>query len=192
MENLEFIEFETKYKMKPEDVHKFKRIVEEKFYDYNEFVYVESDDVYYVKGNDFLRYRYNPRNLNDRAELTFKTKLKESNNIIRKEVNLRVDGNSPKVVKEMANALGYERNFKISKTVHIYKFEEVTLAFYSVIEENGNTNHFMEFEVSEDEIVNYTKDYCWSIIRVHEEGFKPLGITARKRLKKSLFEMYRK
>lgn len=190
--NMEFVEFETKYRVEGDLVYDFKRLIEEKYSDFEEFIYVQSDDIYYVKGNDFLRYRFSNSKKDKRAELTFKKKTEKENNIIRKEVNLRVDHNDKDTVEAMAESLGFKRNFRISKIVHLYRFKDATLPFYSVIDEDGKIDHFMEVEVNEDLIPSLTPDDAWDIIKKYEQILAPVGITAQKRLKKSLFEMYRK
>lgn len=188
---LEFHEVEVKFRVEESILNDWKQLVE-KFDGLNEFIYVESDDVYYVKGDEFLRHRFSTHKKDKRSELTYKSKTGDNNNIIRKEINLRVDNNTKDTVKEFANCLGFEYDFRIGKYVHIYKFDEVTLPYYTVIDENGKRDTFIEIEVNEDKIHNLTEDECWEIIKKYEGLLAPLGITAQKRLRKSLFEMYRK
>ena len=190
--NEEFTEFETKYRVDGSLIYDFKQFVKEKLPDYKESIYIESDDIYYVKGDEFLRYRFSDDKKIKRAELTYKQKTVDNHNIVRKEVNLRVDQNDKDTVAAMAEALGFEKNFKISKIVHIYVYEDATLPFYTVYDEDGKVDHFMEIEVDEALIPKITKEEAMDIIKKYESLLSPLGITAQKRLKKSLFEMYRK
>ena len=190
--NEEFTEFETKYRVDGSLIYEFKQLVKEKLPDYKESIYVESDDIYYVKGDEFLRYRFADDKKIKRAELTYKQKKTEAHNIVRKEVNLRVDYNDKETVAAMAEALGFKKNFRISKIVHIYVYEDATLPFYTVIDEDGKMDHFMEIEVDEELIPKITKEEAMEIVKKYETLLSPLGITSKKRLKKSLFEMYRK
>ena len=188
---MEFHEVETKYRVEGALVYDWKQLVsglEEE----SDFIYVESDDIYYTNGDEFLRYRFSNHKKDKRAEITYKSKVGETNNVVRKEVNLRVDQNSKETVEAFTDALGYTFNFRITKIVHIYKFKEVTLPFYTVIDQDGKRDHFMEIEVDEELLHSLTEDQAWDIIRKWEEILAPVGITAQKRLRKSLFEMYRK
>jgi len=186
--NLEYHEVEVKFRVDEKILNDWKQLVEG--LDGWKFIYVQSDDIYYTKGNEFLRYRFTAED--ERAELTYKAKINEGNNMIRKEINLRVDPNSPETVEAFSDCLGYKYNFKIGKYVHIYKFDDVTLPFYTVIDEDGKRDTFLEIEINEDTIHNLTEDECWTIIKKYEDILKPLGIVAQKRLRLSLFEMYRK
>jgi predicted adenylyl cyclase CyaB len=186
---LEFTEFETKYKIADGNVqYEFKRIMEQ-VHSLNCF-YVQSDDVYFVKGDEFLRYRFADDKKVKRSELTYKAKIKSANNIIRKEINLRVDANDRNTVKEFCETLGYIYNFTINKACHIYHADDATLVFYSVRDSDNELTHFIEIEVGED--LKVTESQGWDIIKKWEKALEPLGIKAQNRLRKSLFEMYRK
>ena len=180
-----------KFKIDEGQRNEWKQLIET-FDGLKDFIYVESDDIYYVNGEEFLRYRFSNLKRDKRAELTYKAKTKEGDNIIRKEVNLRVDASDAATVEAFADALGFSRNFKISKYVDIYVFDDVTLPFYTVITEDGKRDTFIEIEVKEELLKELTEDEAWAIIKKYEEMLAPLGITHKNRLKKSLFEMYRK
>lgn len=184
-------EFETKYRLDGNKVFEFKQIVETLDEPYD-FLYVQGPDHYYTKPDgSFLRYRKAENDKTGRAELTMKAKFSgASHNILRKEVNLRVDKNKFNTIEEFASMLGYTFNFKIWKMCHIYKFKDATLVFYTVRNDVGDMVHFIEIEVDENTIHKLTEDEAWDIIRKYERIFAPLGITHRHRLNKSLFEMY--
>lgn len=184
-------EFETKYRLEGDKVFEFKQLVESIGEPYD-FVYVQGPDWYYTKSDgSFLRYRKAENDKSNRAELTMKAKPEGAgHNVIRKEVNLRVDKNKFCTVEEFAKMLGYDFNFKIWKMCHIYKFKDATLVFYTVRDDNGIMTHFVEIELDEDNIHNLTENEAWDIIRKYERILSPLGITHRHRLNKSLFEMY--
>lgn len=186
-----FKEFETKYCLDGDKVFEFKQLVEN-INDQYDFLYVQGPDHYYTKPDgSFLRYRKADNDKSGRAELTMKSKTDgASNNIIRKEINLRVDKNNFNTIQEFASMLGYTFNFKIWKMCHIYKFKDVTLVFYTVRDENSEMTHFVEIEIDEELIPKISEEEAWNIIRKYEKELLPLGITHRNRLNKSLFEMY--
>ena len=198
---LEFHEFEVKFRLDEGKLNEWKQLVRN-YRDsdpdnYKEFTYVDSDDIYYTRKSisedvdyEFVRYRFADDRKNKRAELTTKKKLKSSN-IIRIEHNVRVDNNDKATIEGfLTTGLGYEHNFTICKYVQIYKFKDATLPFYTVVDENGKRDTFVEIEVDEDLLHKINEDQAWEIIKKYEAILAPLGITARNRLRKSLFEMY--
>jgi adenylate cyclase class IV len=184
-------EFETKYRLDGDRVYDFKEIVETIDEPYD-FIYVQGPDWYYTKPDgSFLRYRKAENDKSGRAELTMKAKPEGAgNNIVRKEVNLRVDKNKFGTVEEFAKMLGYDFNFRIWKMCHIYKFKDATLVFYTVRDDKAIMTHFVEIELDEDNIHKLTESEAWDIIKKYERVLAPLGITFRHRLSKSLYEMY--
>ena len=191
----EFLEIELKYNADGIDRIAFKDLV--KSFNPKSFIYVESRDVYYVRGEDeFLRYRMPSLNTlsgddEHRSELTFKKKHKEANNWIRTEVNLRVDKNKPELVNAFCEGLDYKKNFSIEKSCDIYVFEDGSdIVFYSVKDEDGKYSSFVEIESPED--AGLTQEQSWEIVQKYEKMLAPLGITAQKRKKLSLYEMYKK
>lgn len=209
MENLDIetnekhTEFETKYRVEIEDLVKFKRLVTN-FPNVTGFVYAEGPDHYYVKpGTDsFQRYRKEDWKEGGRAELTKKVKPQGAkNNNIRKEWNIRVDGTPKETIFEAIEEDGYRYNFSIWKSCHIYHTTEATLVFYSLVDVTDKVegkevykpekvHHFLEIEVNEDSIDKITEEEAWDVIKRYEEALSPLGISAQKRLRKSLFEMF--
>jgi predicted adenylyl cyclase CyaB len=185
-----FQEIETKYDADEIDRLKFKSLV--RGLNPDSFLYCEGTDIYYVKGgNDFLRYRMAVKHLNDdRSELTFKKKSIEQNNNIRTEVNLRIDLNNPELVEAFCEGLGYKRNFSVYKLCDIYFFNDANIVYYTVIPDNGKQANFVEIEASED--IGLTSEQSWEIVQKYEKLLAPLGITAQKRKRLSLFEMYAK
>lgn len=188
--NMEFLEIETKYRADNIDRLKFKDIA--KSLTPLDFTYIESTDIYYVKSEEeFLRYRTSAENTKSkRAELAFKKKHKSDNNIIRTEVNLRVDQNNTETVDAFCQGLGYKYNFSIWKACDIYFFDDAVFVYYSVKDDAGKYASFIEIEVKE----GYPKseEQAWEIINKYEKLLVDLGISPQNRLKKSLYEMYRK
>lgn len=146
----------------------------------------------------FMRYRRPSHGLdNDRKELTTKYKQDGSkNNVQREEKNIRVDKTDETTVISFVKDIGYKMNFSIWKTCHIYNFDDATLVFYSVYDTtNGKASkmdNFVEIEVSEEKVSGMTEQQAWDIIVKYEKAMETLGIGAKNRLRKSLFEMYRR
>lgn len=191
-QTLHNMEFETKFRVEGDLVYPFKRLVEN-LPDLEDFIYVESDDIYYVDPNgEFARYRFSKNKLDTRAEVTWKSKLPGSNNNIKRiEYNWRVDGTPADAIAGALELKGFTRNFRISKIVHIYRFKDATIPFYTVIDESGKMAHFIEIEVKEELLTKLTDEQAWEIISKWEKILSPLGITPQKRLRKSLFEIYK-
>jgi len=189
-----FLEIECKYSADDIDRIAFKDLA--KSLGPNKFIYVESKDVYYVRQeNEFLRYRMASENRlagedEYRSELTFKKKHINQNNWIRTEVNLRVDKNTPELVMAFCEGLGYSKNFSIDKACDIYFFDDADIVYYSVKDEDGKYSYYLEIEA--DETIGMTPDKAWEVILKYEKLLSPLGITAQKRKRLSLFEMYKK
>jgi adenylate cyclase class IV len=186
-----FCEFEVKFRVEdPALLWDFKHLVEGQL-GRKDCLYVQSDDVYYTKGDDFIRYRFSDNKADKRSELTIKRKIGTTNNIIREEVNLRVDENDFETVEKFVKLQGFSLNFRINKQCHIYHGDDCTLVFYSVRDlANNKLAHFIEIEVTEG--VGFTEDQSWEIIKKYETALSTLGVTPQKRLRKSLFEMYKR
>lgn len=186
----DFLEIETKYNGLDIDRVKFKVLATS--LNPKSFLYVESRDVYYVKSpTEFLRYRMpQAGDVTGRQELTFKKKHVSANNNVRTEVNLRIDTNNKDTVAAFCEGLGYKYNFSIFKMCDIYFYEDANIVYYTVIDENNKTADFVEIECNEDQDI--TQEAAWGIIQKYEGLLAPLGITAQKRKKLSLFEMYSK
>lgn len=186
-----FLEIETKYDADTINRLEFKKLMESLCP--TSFLYIESEDVYYVKSeNEFLRHRKPPKfGETKRSELTFKKKHVGGNNNVRTEVNLRVDDNSPETIEAFCNGLGYTKNFSIVKNCDIYWYgNECDVVFYNVTDESGKIKSFLEIEVLEDS--GFNEEQAWEIISKYEKLLAPLGISAQKRKRLSLFEIYRK
>lgn len=194
---LDHIEFESKYRVEHNIVLPFKLIVE-KMPTFREFIYAEGPDEYFVKDGLFARYRKEANKGPDaRAELTIKIKPEGAkNNIIREEYNVRVDGTPRETIVKFLTALGFNHNFTVMKSCFIYRMEDATLVTYTVADITDGTlkseDNFVEIEVSEEKIHTMTESEAWQIITKYEKSLESLGINPQKRLRKSLFEMYRR
>ncbi len=188
-EEHKYLEIETKYDGDGIDRIAFKTLAAS--LGPHRFLYVEGRDIYYVKGeNDFLRHRMAAEHLDDkRSELTFKKKSNDKNNNVRTEVNLRIDLNSPDLVSAFCEGIGYKRNFSVYKFCDIYFFDDANIVYYTVQSDDNKTDSYLEIEANEGS--DLTEKDAWDIVLKYEKLLSPLGISAQKRKKLSLFEIYR-
>lgn len=164
------------------DTHLFKKKID-----------ASSWDVYFTKEDDdaaFQRYRMS----SDRPELTKKRKVKTSNNWERIEVDLPLDPDkvNEAIVSKFVGLDGYTKNFKIFKSCFIYFFEQVNFVWYIVQDENMNEKgRFIEVEINKDKVKELGEN-AFEVLKKFEQELNKLNLTHQNRLKKSLFEMYKK
>jgi len=184
---MRFKEIETKYDASDIKMEDFLKIVEN--LPIRKKLLVSSHDDYYVnKSGDFVRYRYN----SERGELTVKRKTIESNNNDRVEVNLPTQADDVPTVSRFLGLLGYDPNFSIYKTCNIFWTDKVDLVYYVVYDkEFKEKRRFIEIEADE-ELEWESEEEAWNEILKYEKMLEPLGITPKNRLRKSLFEIFRK
>lgn len=150
---------------------------------------VSSYDTYFVNDiGDFVRYRWT----DDRGELTIKRKTTKSNNNERVEVNLPTAGGNISTVSAFCSLLGYKMNFEIFKTCNIYWVDKVVLVYYVVYDkELKELRRFIEVEADEEADWE-SEEQALAEVTKYEKLLEPLGITPQNRLRKSLFEIFRK
>ena len=185
---MQFREIEAKYDASEITLKDFIKLVESK-YKVNKRLLVSSYDDYFTDKNDnFLRYRHKY----GRGELTIKRKLDEHNNNKRIEVNVPCDGNSMPSVTQFAELLGYKHNFCVYKTCEVFWIDNVVICYYVVYDEEWKEQRrFIEIEADEDQQWE-SEASAWACVESYEKDFEVLGIKPRNRLKKSLFEMFKK
>lgn len=189
-----FTEFECKYRTSKEILPIFNRLT---LVDGSEFLYVEGPDAFYTKHEGhFGRYRKSAMPNSKFAQWTIKEKpVGAKNNNIRFESNWNVSGTPPEEIHAAALKMGYEYNTTIYKKCHIYTFSDATLVFYTVTQEGSDKeHHFIEIEVDESTIDSLTEEQAWDVIRKYENKLARLEvpISAQKRMKLSLFEMFKR
>lgn len=209
--SLEHIEFETKYRVEDQNLIIFKQILDGLPED-KKFIYVEGPDFYFTypkwwfdhnpqwdSSGTFGRYRKPSYGLdNGRRQVTCKYKPKDAKNSIqRKELNINVTAEtSESTIFEQFQCHGMQFNSSIIKNCHIYKLVDATLVFYTVYDTTDGTpkkaDNFVEIEVDEDTIADKTESQAWEVIVKYEKLLAAVGLNAQKRLKKSLFEIYRR
>ena len=193
-------ELEYKYKADEVKIKDFRALMEK--LGFNVRLDVSSWDIYYLDGKDndkFLRFR-NGSN----PELTRKQKTNKNNNWERIEVDLPLDLNrvSEDLVTKFVEMGGYKENFRIYRTCFIYWMDEVNYVYYIVYnEDQREIGRFIEVEVNKD-VATKLKNPMWDSSTETEERYNPLdnaakelesiGLTHRNRMKRSLFEIYRK
>lgn len=155
---------------------------------------IEADgfDYFYdsVKDPDaFCRHRVGA----DSNQLTFKRKTIAANSNIRTEINVELaPGTSPQLIANLLLELGYKFNVAIRKTCFVYFFDWCILSYYICYDNDLNElDRYMEIEANEDHPWS-TEQEAWDAVVVMEKLCKPLGLTPQMRIKRSLFELYRK
>lgn len=192
--NIKITELEFKYKADSVMLAKFQFFAEK--LEPKKILIVSSYDTYYSapkyfqdKGLEFIRYRHgNP------PELTFKIKTNENNNNTRIEVDLPLAKKAGKfIVTKFLHWLGFEENFEIYKECYIYFYEKIDIVYYTVRdkEEGKVLGRFIEIEARKD--ANFeTEKEAWGLVKDMEQKLSVFGITPANRLKKSMWEMFKK
>ncbi len=137
----------------------------------------------------FYRYRVGP----DCNQLTYKRKTQTQNNFVRKEHNLDLAASFS--VEQGANFcedFGYVHNFTIFKNCFVFTYDWYTLVYYVCYDTDmKELGRFMEIEMAEDYAWANQQD-AWDQLVAMERIAKPLGINPQCRVKRSLFELFRK
>lgn len=184
-------EFETKYWVLADQLEEFKAKVSD-MSGLKSFHYSEGPDVYWTKEELFFRYRKAAYALDgEKAWLTMKKKPDGAlNNIKRIETDVRVDSTPLHTIEQMVTLLGFEHDFEVYKTCHIYCLEDVTLVFYGVRDEHGNRRNFLEIEVQEKLLPYLTEEQAYKVIEYYEAALAMTNVDAAHRINESLFDMY--
>lgn len=184
---MKFKEIEFKYDAENISFGDFSDLVEN-LKPSNNTIVSSYDDFFVNENNEFIRYRHN----NNNQELTIKRKTSNYNNVERIEVNMSILPQDFSTINAFVELLGYTHNFRIYKTAKIYWIHNVVICYYIVYDENMyELNRFIEIEANENMEFN-NENEAWNTIKYYEEKLKSIGINSKKRLRKSLFEMYKK
>jgi hypothetical protein len=149
-------------------------------------------DYYMVKENspdEFQRYRES-----EKPELTKKVKTKDSNNWKRIESDLALcrERTTFEMVAFHVGLDGYKFNFKIYKNCVIFFLEDINAVYYTTYDENMKENgRYIEIECNKDR-VEALGDKVMDVLKEWEAKLSQIGITPQNRMKRSLFEIYRK
>lgn len=174
-----------KYDANGLDLHKFKGIQTA------DELYIEGWDTFYSNPHDsdsFLRYR----SRSGENELTFKRKLIQKNSIIRTEINIALSENNSDNINKFCEELGYKYNTKIHKVAYVYLYEDYNICYYFCADDKGKSlDSFIEIELAPD--INWrTKKNAMETLKKLEKRYELIGLSPKLRVKKSLFELYRK
>lgn len=154
---------------------------------------VASWDVYYA-GNKFgLPFQFIRHRKGDTPELTIKIRNSDKNNQDRFELDLKLEKSLPeKIVSKFIKLIGFEENFRIYKDCTIYWLPKVDLVYYIVYDKNKKEKaRFIEIEARKD--VHFdTQEDAWALVKEIESKLAPLGIAPQSRLKRSLWDMFKK
>ncbi|HEY8366158.1 MAG TPA: hypothetical protein VIL57_03330 [Bacteroidia bacterium] len=158
-------------------------------------------DHYYTNANpdEFQRFRES-----ETPELTKKRKVKSTNNWDRVEVDLPLD--AKKVTEDIVHAYvsldGYKKNFSIYKSCFIFWFDNVNYVYYITYDTNmKELNRFIEVEVNKEKVTDLLSlrdqeigsfNGPIQVLNEAEQALKSIGITPQNRMKRSLFELYRR
>lgn len=158
------------------------------------FVQASGFDHFYSNKKDesaFCRHRIGP----DTNQLTFKRKIQDKNNYIRTERNIDLDfSTNVESIRGLCREFGYEYNTSLFKTCFVYKFSDHILVYYICydidLQERGR---YIEIEARED-FDWKSEDDAWNTICALEKILKSQGlsISANQRIKRSLYEMFKK
>lgn len=159
---------------------------------------VSSWDVYYIQKNDpdsFQRFRMD----REKPELTKKIKTLKTNNWSRIESDLALDPLkiSEKAVSYHVGLDGYLENFRIYKYCEVFFEDFINWVYYIVYNADmEEVDRFIEVEINKNMVpmlINYhASSPEQMLIEAELILAQEFGINSQSRLKKSLFEMYRK
>jgi hypothetical protein len=187
----EYLELEYKYEASDVKLTDFMKLADE--LNPVKKIDVSSWDVYFTKPGvegAFQRYRES-----DTPELTKKVKTRQANNWERIEIDLPLDSSriNEKLVTTYVGLDGYVKNFKIYKSCFIYWFENTNMVYYTVYDENmKEIGRYLEVEVNKDSLKNISVDKLKEELETLEKKLEILGVTKKNRMKRSLFEIYKK
>ena len=140
-------------------------------------IHVVSCDDYFVmdhmENGTFLRYRKG----DGKKELTLK--VKERDNVVRKEINLNLDGNDDSLISQFITLGGYRKVHAIFKEAWVFLTPNCDLSYYTL----PTGESFIEVEAKEYSTVEEG-------ISILNQWVNSLGIQGHKRESRSLFEIF--
>lgn len=150
-------------------------------------------DVYYSgdrQNFEFIRLRQSP----DFAELTIKIKNDEKNNNNRFELDLALlpSKTSNWLVEKFVSLFGFKENFRVWKYFDIYWTEKVDIVYYTIYNKDMvETGRRIEIEARKDYPFKSSEE-ALAEVKAMEQLMSEIGITPQKRMKKSMWEQFRK
>lgn len=190
MKSAKFSEIETKYRADEISLTNFHEFCKKRP-NLKSYISAFGPDHFYAKAGNldtFWRHRVGA----DMNQLTFKRKTSDANNFFRAEYNLNLEDMDLEQVAALVAEFGYKHNTSIYKACFVYKYDFYTLVYYFCYDlDMKEQGRYIEIEMAEDyKWVN--QDDAWDQLVALERLCKPLGITPKGRIKRSLFEIFRK
>lgn len=129
-------------------------------------------------------------------QLTYKEKIHKNDSFIRIEHNIDLsDSTTSPQVDSLLSDLGFAYNMTLFKKTWIFKTNKYLIAYYVCYEVTATSlreiGRFVEIEVCEH-FPWKSQSAAYSALCKLERKFQSLGISKKRREKKSLWEMYRK
>lgn len=188
--NTKNMEVEFKYDAKNINLSAFKEFCMKK--DPVSYIMAAGHDHFYHNSKDLTSF-YRHRVGAGINQFTFKKKTVEENNFIRIEHNIDLDLDVTRdKILYLCKDLGYEYNTTIFKNSFIYVYEYYVMAYYIVYDNDmKEIGRFLEIEMNE-EFPWENEKQAWGELIILERIHKPLGIDSSKRIKDSLFELFKK
>lgn len=145
-------------------------------------------DHFYSNGNPDMFCRHRIDHNNKTEEITYKKKTSKDDSFVRTEINVSINPGKEADVRALFEHMGYKYNNSIFKSSYIYLFNDHIASYYIVYDlEMKELGRYIEIEVAETPAFQ-TLEYLKSI----EKRYKNMGLISTKRIKESLFELYRK
>ena len=148
---------------------------------------------YYYSGTglpfEFIRFRHGGV-----AELTIKIKSEEKNNNNRFELDLPLSSKKIALwmVEKFVSLLGFKENFRVFKYCDIYWYEKVDIVFYIIYNKDMNeVGRRVEIEARKDYPFK-TAEEALAEIKAMEQKMAEIGITPQMRMRRSMWEMFKK
>lgn len=188
---MHFKEIELKYRADNVLLSDFQAYCESSKKPYS-FLHASGYDYFYddaVEPGEFCRHRVGA----DMNQLTFKRKTTNKNNYIRTEHNINLAKDTTvDQVSALCSEFGFSFNTSIFKTCFVYKFQSHTAVYYVCYDiEMKELGRFIEIELDENR--NWgDEENAMKALQVLEQDMSRLGLKPQSRVKKSLFELFRK
>jgi hypothetical protein len=148
-------------------------------------------DYYYSgEGQNFEFMRFRQGGL---SELTIKIKNNEKNNNDRFELDLPLSMSiSHWMVEKFVSLFGFKENFRVFKYFDIYWFEKVDIVYYTVYNRDMvEVGRRVEIEARKDYAFKSSEE-AMNEVKAMEQRMAEIGITPQQRMKRSMWEQFRK
>jgi adenylate cyclase class IV len=137
---------------------------------------------------EFLRFRNGPS-----PELTIKMKNDEKNNNNRFELDLPLRLTvSDWMVKTFVELFGFKENFRVFKYCDIYWYEKLDIVYYVIYNKDMvEQGRRIEIEARKDYPFKSAEE-ALTEVKAMEQRMAEIGLTPQNRMKKSMWEQFRK